>query len=352
MTHRFLTFNWFTTSLLVALFPPLLQLVFDRDATWYSLRWSYLLSLVYSNSIGWPLQFVTVRCIPLFQRFGLRAGVPLYLAALVVFAFLGTLSGTALICLSGLLRWSVYWALFRDAIRMSLLLTIAVGIGGLAWGVLQTRLEESNAKLRAKEEEERRIRELATEARLASLESRVHPHFLFNAINAILSLIREDPLRAEQLLERMAAFLRYSLDQNQRRLVPLEQELRSVRDYLEIEQARFGSRLRYTIDADPAMLVVPVPPLSIQSLVENSVKYVVTPRREGASIAVSVRSGEILVEDDGPGFDGSALPAGHGLELLQSRLHALFGAAGSLAFERSAERMTVRMRVPARAASL
>ncbi len=86
--------------------------------------------------------------------------------------------------------------------------------------------------------------------RLASLQSRVHPHFLFNTINSISSLVHEDPERAEDMLTRMAALLRFSLDSAQPGLVPVERELNIVRDYLEIERARFGERLRYEISGD------------------------------------------------------------------------------------------------------
>src|SRR5437764_15089871 len=103
--------------------------------------------------------------------------------------------------------------------------------------------------MRTRQLEEASARKLATEARLSSLESRIHPHFLFNTLNSISSLIREDPVRAERTVERLAALLRYSLDVNARGLAPLRHELKIVRDYLEIEHTRFGERLRYSVEA-------------------------------------------------------------------------------------------------------
>jgi sensor histidine kinase YesM len=97
-------------------------------------------------------------------------------------------------------------------------------------------------------------------------------------------LIRENPAEAERMVERLAALLRFSLDSSGARLVPLSRELAIVRSYLEIEKVRFGHRLSYRIEADPLLNGLEAPPLSVQTLVENSVKFAVTPRREGAEM--------------------------------------------------------------------
>ena len=109
---------------------------------------------------------------------------------------------------------------------------------------LSHRLQAATLELRTRELAEERHRKLASEARLSSLESRIHPHFLFNTLNSISALIREDPAQAERTVERLAALLRYSLDSNARRLVSLRQEMRVVQDYLEIQKTRFGDRLQ------------------------------------------------------------------------------------------------------------
>ena len=110
-----------------------------------------------------------------------------------------------------------------------------------------------------------------------------------------------------------------------------------VEDYLEIQRARFGDRLRYRLDIPAALAEAAVPPFSIQTLVENSVKFAVEPRLEGGEVRVAARAEggrlEVAVSDDGPGFraiiDGE-LPKGHGLDNLRSRLLSLFGAEGRL----------------------
>ncbi len=193
-------------------------------------------------------------------------------------------------------------------------------------------------------------KKLATEARLSSLESRIHPHFLFNTINSVSSLIQEDPKGAERLLERMSALLRFSLDSSQNGAVPLGTELKIVTDYLEIEKVRFGNRLRYAIDFPEAMAPVEIPPLSVQTLVENSVKYAVAPRREGGTVRVSgTVDGERLrlcVWDDGPGFTVDAMSPGHGLDNLQARLLTLYGTDAALDVRRAPDGMAVTVSLP------
>jgi LytS/YehU family sensor histidine kinase len=196
-------------------------------------------------------------------------------------------------------------------------------------------LESVKEQLHVRQIAEERERKIAAEARFASLESRVHPHFLFNTLNSISALVREDPAEAERMIERLSTLLRYSLDSEVAGVVALREELRIVRDYLEIEKVRFGDRLRYRIDADPAAELQQVPALSVQTLVENSVKYAVGAMQQGAEIVVLARfqNGRLRVEvsDDGPGFEpASSMKPGHGLDLLRQRLISLFGSSASL----------------------
>jgi len=127
--------------------------------------------------------------------------------------------------------------------------------------------------------------------------------------------------------------------------VPLARELKIVRDYLEIERTRFGERLRFTIDAPTAFDEIGVPPLAIQTLVENSVKHVVAARREGGSISVhaAAQNGRLVVSvsDDGPGISEEAVIKGHGLAVLRERLQVLFGGAGALRLSASGVEMEI-----------
>jgi LytS/YehU family sensor histidine kinase len=153
--------------------------------------------------------------------------------------------------------------------------------------------------------------------------------------------------------------LRFSLNANHTSLVPLSQELKIVRDYLEIEKTRFGARIRYEITVPKALEDVKVPPLALQSLVENAVKHVVSQRAQGAtiqiagsiaeSIAGSTNSNRIRLEviDDGPGFSLDAITPEHGLGNLVARLDLLYGSAGRLEVTRESEKTAVRLSFPA-----
>jgi two-component system sensor histidine kinase AlgZ len=184
----------------------------------------------------------------------------------------------------------------------------------------------------------------------SSLESRVHPHFLFNALNSIAALIPSDPQRAEQTVGNLASLLRFSLNANHSGLVPLSQEIKILRDYLEIEKTRFGARLRYQIEIPDALNNVPVPPLALQSLAENAVKHVVSQRIEGASICVvgSDSDGRIqlAVLDDGPGFSLDSITPEHGLGNLIDRIALLYGSEGRLEVTRENNLTAVRISFP------
>ena len=166
------------------------------------------------------------------------------------------------------------------------------------------------------------------------LESRIHPHFLFNTLNSISSLIAVNPVRAEQIVGRLAALLRAFLDNSDRSLIPLREELAMVESYVDIERVRFGDKLRGSVKVPAELLDAQVPPMSVQSLVENAVKHGITPQSGGGEVLVTAatENGSLRIEvrDTGPGFELSAIPAGHGLDNLVERLDALFGAKARL----------------------
>jgi len=151
-------------------------------------------------------------------------------------------------------------------------------------------------------------------------------------------------------VERLAALLRFSLDASARGQVPLADELKIVTDYLEIERTRLGERLSFVIDVPAEIAHYEVPPLTVQTLVENSVKHAIAPRPGGGRIrvaaGVSVDALLLTVWDDGPGFTASDLRVGHGLENLQSRLAARYDTGATLAVDRRDGGTLVTISVP------
>jgi two-component system LytT family sensor kinase len=144
------------------------------------------------------------------------------------------------------------------------------------------------------------------EAEVRALRAQISPHFVYNALNAIASFVRTDPDRARDLLMDFADFTRYSFRQRGE-YTTLEEELRSIEQYLVLEQARFGDRLRMTLRIAPEVLAVPVPVLSLQPLVENAVRHGIADKPDGGRITILAedldREAVISIEDDGVGED-------------------------------------------------
>jgi len=330
----------------------LLHVLFRHISDWEVIWRIAQECLVYSWCIG-TLCFVVMwyagprlwELRPMWRNFG----VAVTFAALGI---AGCFAASLVLVRFGLLTPEEFWDEFTSSLRIGVVVTVVIGVAVTAFEVMFFRLRAANEELQRRLLEEERARKLATEARLSSLESRIHPHFLFNTLNSISALVREDPATAERTVERLAALLRYSLDTGVRQLVPLRQELLVVRDYLEIEKTRFGGRLRYRIDVPPEMEDLEVPPMSLQLLVENSIKHAVSVNRQGGEVLVAAHreAGQLVLEvsDDGPGFDLRALRQGHGLENLQERLAALFDGVGGLELGRRDGRMLVAIKTPCR----
>jgi signal transduction histidine kinase len=195
-------------------------------------------------------------------------------------------------------------------------------------------------------EREQQLQLNATRADLKALRAQVNPHFLFNALGAIASLIPKDPGRAEETVEQLAEVFRYTLQRSEREWVFMADEIEFVRAYLYVEQMRFGERLQVRTEIEDGIGKVRVPAMVVQTLVENAVKHGVASVRGQALIVLSARrSGSrivVAVQDNGPGF--SPLPApgklpesksgGFGLNNVQARLRAYYGDEAELRFRR------------------
>lgn len=174
---------------------------------------------------------------------------------------------------------------------------------------------------------------LAQEAQLKMLRYQLNPHFLFNTLNAISTLILDNQnLTANRAVSRLAEFLRYTLDQEPTKKVTLRQELDALDLYLGTERLRFGERLRISYAIEEAALDGLMPSLLLQPLIENSLKYAVAPREAGGSICIEGRVNgstlEIVVADDGPGINENCPTSsarGVGLRNTRERLSVLYG---------------------------
>jgi len=170
------------------------------------------------------------------------------------------------------------------------------------------------------------------EARLAALSRQINPHFLFNTLNSVASLIRQNPEQARQVVYKLSKILRRLLRQ-QENLAPLREELSFIDDYLAIEMVRFGDKLRFVREIDPATINLLVPSMLLQPLVENSIRHGLSSKVDGGTVRVRSRLHEgrlqILVEDDGVGIPEAKLARlfeqGIGVSNVNERLKVLFG---------------------------
>jgi signal transduction histidine kinase len=216
---------------------------------------------------------------------------------------------------------------------------------------------EYQRKLRERDLAASRLEAALAEAHLRTLRSQLDPHFLFNTLNAIGALSRRDPEATNRMITLLCGLLRRSLDADGRQVVPLEEELDFVRDYLDIERARFPDRLRVSYDVPSDLLDQLVPSLVLQPLAENAVRHGISPRSTAGLVTVRARRDgntlEMTVEDDGAGLPNGRAVEGHGLNLTRQRLRALYGCAAGVELQPRPEggaRATVRMPLPSKAA--
>jgi sensor histidine kinase YesM len=245
-------------------------------------------------------------------------------------AFVVILLGFDLVCFAAFTGRGL-GSVFRESLRF---LPFDALTGLFLYGLTSGVCYNLRAQERLREEAVRaaQARALVTEARLQALQAQLQPHFLYNALHSVGALVTRDPRAAEAALDKLGALLRYSLDAGPNQ-VPLEDEWRFTRDYLQLESLRLGERLSFEAQLSDEALDAPIPPFTLQPLVENAVRHAIAPRTEGGRLWIdaSVRDGalRILVRDDGPGPSPNG-GDGRGLRLVGERLHAFTGGAARL----------------------
>jgi two-component system LytT family sensor kinase len=210
-------------------------------------------------------------------------------------------------------------------------------------------------EVRERELQVARLSEQLAGARFAALQAQLNPHFIFNTLNTITVLVRDnDRTGATQIIEHLSSLLRRTLSRHRANEVTLEDELDLVGQYLAIEQARFSDRLTVHIAIDRSLHRAAVPSFALQHLVENAIRHGIARHPTAGRLGLSARRDgemlEITVTDDGAGVDADApMPRGHGIENTRERLRALYGDRASLVVSHRAEGGTAAvLRVPYR----
>jgi len=177
---------------------------------------------------------------------------------------------------------------------------------------------------------------------LKTLKSQLNPHFMFNALNSIRALIEEDPASAQTAVTNLSNILRYSLRIERMETVSLEDEMQTVEDYLELETIRFEERLKFNIKMDPPSKKIEIPPMMIQTLVENGIKHGISKRREGGEIFVSasVVDAKLKIEIRNSGRinqDSIQNATGFGISNTKHRLSLLYGEKAVFSIKNNSE---------------
>ncbi len=296
------------------------------------LRWADHLieAFSFSFAIGYAISFLVNR----FER-QFRARHPFVRASGLLALFLiggtiGTAVAYALLTAALGMHIQPWWPLFL----VNLVLSAVFGTTAVVYFSLRARTEKLAVELKAREIAEEKLVRLKTEAELAALQAKVDPHFLFNTLNSIASLISDNPAGAESTIEKLSNLFRYTLHHSATATVRLHEELEIVRAYLEIETIRFGKRLHFDIRAEETLSNFDVPAFLIQPLVENSIKHVIAKSVQGGSISIAVfrRDGMCVigVRDSGPGFIEMPSDTGFGLKGIRERLRLMYGDKGAL----------------------
>jgi signal transduction histidine kinase len=289
--------------------------------------------VLFGNVIGFTVLASTALLSPRLRSVG-----PWVRAMLLGLALIsGAVAGTSLVI--------VLFPLFvlRD-IRQALAVVainglLALIVGGVvhAYEGMRWRLAESLREVEEVRLVEAQLRELAARAELAALQARINPHFFFNTLNTISSLVDEDPERAGEIVQGLSELFRYTFRVAEARPVALSEELEFIQRYLSVERARFGDRLKVIREVEDRSLAVPIPGLILQPLVENAVGHGIAPLRRGGTVRIVARldGGDLVIEvaDDGVGLDlkrTDVIREGHGLANVRQRLSTLYGARGSL----------------------
>jgi two-component sensor histidine kinase len=242
--------------------------------------------------------------------------------------------------------WSVYFQrqLLND---LDWCLMVYAAIVGVSHAVAYFH-ESQQRKLKQAHLETRLV-----EARLKTLEAELHPHFLFNTLHAISTLVHRDPEAADRMISRLSDLLRITFDRNGEPRISLKDEIEFLQKYLEIEQTRFQDRLTVDVAIDPEALDGEVPRLILQPLVENAIKHGIANRHDGGHVQITAgRQGERLwmqVRDNGGGLQGGTLRAlnkGVGLSNTRARLDCLYGGGHQLVFTEQRGGLAVRVEIP------
>jgi two-component sensor histidine kinase len=332
---------WTLVVSLYALNNGLARIAADQPPEWIRLLWGSAANW-YTVAVFTPVFLWLPRRFPLTGERWLRT-VAVYLVALSILVVLRY----ALYVPVRQLFFPLEGLTFVHLLRKSFLVELVSLAGVLAVAqALEYRRGLRERELRASQLEAR-----LSQAQLEVLRSELQPHFFFNALHSISTLMHENVEAADEMLTQLADLLRLSMEHRSAQEVPLREELEVLEHYLNIMRIRFGDRLSLQVDADPALLEEKVPLFMLQPLVENAIEHGIAKRGGAGRISIEARAEDtrlkLRVSDDGAGLRSASVREGIGLSNTRLRLQQLYGGAAELVIRNGAESGTVvELRLP------
>ena len=245
---------------------------------------------------------------------------------------------------------TVAWTLYlqrRYLENLDFTLMTYTTVLGLSYALHYSKVSQARAV------KEAQLETRLVEARLRTLQAELQPHFLFNTLHAISSLVHTNPDGADRMISRLSDLLRLTFDRSGAARVSLQEELEFLQKYLEIEQTRFQDRLTVRFDVDPDTLDAEVPRLILQPLVENAIKHGISPKPGAGLVQISTRRRDqklwIEISDNGVGLSAGArarLRSGVGLSNTRDRLECLYGADHRIQFSDETKGLAVSLEIP------
>jgi sensor histidine kinase YesM len=314
------------------------------DGAWHaSILIAYGLFFVYSIGLTWLLRREIVR--RQWLNLPVRQFVPRLAAASLI---TGSTIASLVFGFNLLLEHNS-----RNRFDLRAIPWLFIGVNGvtLLWTMLYVSLKVTE-RYRYAQLESLRLQLALKESELRALEAQINPHFLFNCLNTIRGMIAENPPQAQDMVTKLAEMLRYSLQRDRTHTVPLNREMEAVSNYLALEEARFEDRIQIRYSIDPDASEFPVPPMMLQTLVENAVNHGIAQRPEGGDVSIraGLEGGSLALEVENTGHlsDGSGHGTRTGLRNVRERLRLLYGdrAAVTLA-NSSADHVKATVTIPA-----
>lgn len=208
--------------------------------------------------------------------------------------------------------------------------------------------------IRQNENEKTKLAIENNQMQMALLKSQINPHFLFNTLNSISTLMGTDKIKARKMMSMLSDVIRYALDSNDLQAISLSEELEFIRNYISIQQVRFGNRLIFKENIDKDCLPLKLPPMVLQPLVENSVKHGISPKEEGGTITLNIKREKdwvhIALTDTGVGIHNNSQyetsKSGVGLKNSNERLKNMFDFRSRLKTQATEEGYSVNFQIP------